>query len=280
MFDAPLVTIVTPSLNQVAFLEETIQSVIQQDYPHIEYIIVDGGSTDGSVDIIRTHQQHLKYWVSEPDKGQSNAINKGFAQATGAIFSWLNSDDLLAPSAVRIATHFLSVYPEIGLAYGDRLHIDAKRNVVGVLRCPSHDNGMFKKNITLPQESTFFRRNVFDSVGGLDEDLHFSMDFDLWCKIARVSRMRHIPTFMGYFREHGVAKSVTFHDVSKDAHNSFRVEHQRVFQRHFGKKVPSALMMQWYRLGRQFRLLLEQKSNSYRQAKRNIRRLTATELIG
>jgi len=276
----PMVSIVTPSFNQTQFLEETILSIIRQDYPNIEYIIIDGGSTDSSVDIIRKYEKQIAHWVSEPDEGQSNAINKGFAKAKGSIFAWLNSDDILAPSAVRIAVYFLAQNPEVGLVYGDRLHIDAKGNVVGFNRCPSHNPGMFKRNFTLPQEATFFRRDIFEKVGGLDEGLHFSMDFDLWCKMSKVTCMLHVPAFMGYFREHETAKSVGFHDVSKDRHDKYHKEHERVFQRHFGSKIPSPFMMRWFRLLRQFRLLLEYRSGTYKEEKRLIRRLTSNNLVG
>jgi glycosyltransferase involved in cell wall biosynthesis len=273
MTKSPLVTIVTPSFNQAQFLEKTIRSVIRQDYPHIEYIVIDGGSTDGSVDIIKKYEKHIAYWVSEPDNGQSNAINKGFAKARGSILAWLNSDDLLAPSAVRIAAHYLSLNPDIGLVYGNRLHIDRKGNVVGINRCPTHDQNMFKKNFTIPQETAFFRREIFEAVGRLDESLHFAMDFDLWCRVAKVTRMHHAPAFMGYFREHAAAKSVAFHDILDSVSDKYQEEHARVFRNHFNHDLPSPLMMKWYRLLRQLKILLEQKSTSRRQEMQMLRQL-------
>ena len=204
-----LVSIVTPSLNQGQFIDQTLASVAAQDYASIEHLVVDGGSTDGTLDTLRKYEAHLAHWLSEPDRGQSHAINKGFARATGRVFAWLNSDDLLLPSAVRIAVDYLERYPEVGLVYGDRVHIDAKGNVVGVNRCPRHDPHMFRNDVTLPQETCFFRREVLEAVGGHDEDLHFAMGLpDLWIRIGRLSTMRHIPMFLGVFRDHGLAKSV------------------------------------------------------------------------
>jgi len=118
MNEYPLVTIVTPSYNQADYLERTILSVLNQDYPRIEYIVIDGGSTDASIDIIKKYEDRIAFWISEPDNGQSHAINKGFKHATGEIFNWLNSDDVLMPSATTIAVHYLTTYPQYGMVYG------------------------------------------------------------------------------------------------------------------------------------------------------------------
>jgi glycosyltransferase involved in cell wall biosynthesis len=267
----PLITIVTPSFNQAQFLEKTIRSVLDQDYPYVEYIVIDGGSTDGSVDIIKKYEKNIAYWVSEPDTGQSNAINKGFAKATGVIFAWINSDDLISPSAVTLAVHHLLSNPAIGAVYGDRLHIDAKDNVVGIRRLPSHDSAMFRRNFTLPQETVFFRREIFEHVGGLDERLHFAMDFDLWCKMNRVTHMRHIPAFMGYFREHDTAKSVVVNRSKESESLKYQREHEEVYRSHFGASLPSPAKMHWYRFRRRLSLLIEQRSDAHRQEVLNIR---------
>ncbi len=127
----PLVSIITPSRNQAPFLEATIQSVLAQDYPEIEYLVIDGDSTDGSLDIIKRYQKRLAYWVSEPDLGQTDAINKGFAHAQGEIFAWLNSDDLLLPGAITRAVNYLVTHPETGMVYGDADFIDETGRVIG-----------------------------------------------------------------------------------------------------------------------------------------------------
>jgi len=264
MTKLPLITIVTPSFNQGHFLEATIQSVLRQDYPHIEYIIIDGGSTDGSVAIIKKYEKHVAYWISEPDSGQSNAINKGFAKATGEILAWLNSDDVLMPSAVGIAAHYLTRHSANGVVYGDRLHIDAKGNIIGINQCPSHNTSMFKRKYTLPQETVFFRKEVFEKVGGLDESLHFAMDFDLWCKMSKVTKMMHIPFFLGCFREHETAKSVAVHNLNGQVTGRYLQEHQAVYRKHFSSSLPSPIMMKWYRLLRHLNLIREQRSKTYR----------------
>lgn len=127
----PLVSIITPSFNQAEFLEATIQSVLGQDYPRIEYSIVDGGSTDGSVDVIKAYEQRLAWWVSEKDQGQTDAINKGFARAKGEILAWINSDDTYNPGAVGSAVKYLMEHPEIALVYSDCNYINEKGEVIG-----------------------------------------------------------------------------------------------------------------------------------------------------
>ncbi|HOW91535.1 MAG TPA: glycosyltransferase family 2 protein, partial [Anaerolineaceae bacterium] len=119
MSELPLVSIVTPSFNQVDYLEETMRSVLEQDYPRVEYIVIDGGSTDGSVEIIRKYADRLAYWVSEKDRGQTDAVNKGYAVAKGSILGWLNSDDTYKPGAISAAVEFLVNHPQFGLVYGD-----------------------------------------------------------------------------------------------------------------------------------------------------------------
>jgi len=279
MCDLPLVTIVTPSLNQAQFLEDTMLSVMAQDYTAVEYIVMDGGSSDGSVEIIRRYQDRLAYWVSEPDTGQSSAINKGFAHGTGTILGWLNADDLLAPSAVSIVARFFEAEPDVGLVYGDRVEIDAKGKTIRYLRCPPHDPEMFRKDVTLPQETVFFRREVFKAAGGLDEGLHFAMDLDLWCKIARVARMRHIPTFLACFRRHVRSKSVVYGAAEDATHRRYHEERELVMKRHFGRKLPGPLERRSYHWRRKAALYLEATSAQHRADLKVIARLR-TEPFG
>jgi glycosyltransferase involved in cell wall biosynthesis len=271
--DLPLVSIITPSFNQAPFLEATIESVLAQDYPNIEYLIMDGGSTDGSVEIIRKHEDHLACWTSERDNGQTSAIRKGFDRATGSIFAWLNSDDLLAPSAVRIVVDLLRRLPDVGVVYGDRLHIDAKGNVIGINRMPAFYPAMFARNITLPQETVFFRRGVYELVGGLDETLRFSLDFDLWVRMSAVTNFRHVPAFLGSFREHTTSKSVAFHSEGNRDGDRYLEEHARVLRWHFGRPLPTPAQTKWNRLRHKARLLIEQMSQSRRDQVARIRGL-------
>ncbi len=209
----PLVSIVTPSYNQARFLEQTIQSVLNQDYPHIEYIIVDGGSTDGSVDIIRRYADRLAWWVSEPDRGQTDAINKGFARARGQIFAWLNSDDTLEPHAVREAVAYLQAHPEVGLVYGDANFIDEEGRVIGRYPAAQTDYRRLRRGyVHIPQPAAFFRASLWHQVGPLDPSFYFAMDYDLWVRIARISRLQYVPRVWANYRIHGDAKTMRADD--------------------------------------------------------------------
>lgn len=180
----PRVSIVTPSYNQAQFIEETIRSVLLQGYPDLEYIIIDGGSTDGSVEIIRKYAPWLAYWVSEPDRGQSHAINKGFAQATGEIVAWLNSDDVYRPAVLREVAIQFAIHTECGLIYADSCFIDENSQVTKSIETAQYDlESLVLSHVYLPQQSTFVRARVLTEVGLLDEDLHYAMDFDLWLRV-------------------------------------------------------------------------------------------------
>lgn len=228
----PKVTIVTPSFNQARYLEKAILSVLNQDYPHIEYIIIDGGSTDGSVDIIKKFQHRLAYWVSEPDRGQSDAINKGFKLATGQIFNWLNSDDLLMPSAVRIAVHHLMENPDIGMVYGNRIIIDEEGNFLSLTQVPSYNAAISRHHLEIPQETAFLRSELWSRVDGVDEELKFCMDYDLFVKLSKIAQFYHIPFVLGAYRKHSLSKTVMYSGAFKKAR---REEAGKVYRRHYLK---------------------------------------------
>jgi len=237
MLELPLVSIVTPSYNQAKFLEETIISVLRQDYPRLEYIIIDGGSTDGSVEIIKKYESKLAYWISEKDRGQTHAIIKGFAKARGSILGWLCSDDLLEPSMVSTSVHFLSTYSQAGMTFGDRVRIDEKGNIYSLQRFPAFKKWFLAWGFSIPQETTLFQRKVYEAAGGLDESLQMAMDFDLWCKISMISSIMHIPAYLGRFRRHASNKSSEFsRQMNKNAFLEGRpFEYAGVFRKHFGK---------------------------------------------
>jgi glycosyltransferase involved in cell wall biosynthesis len=211
--DEPLVSIVTPSFNQARFLEATIQSVLSQDYPHVEYLIVDGGSEDGSLEIIERYSDRLAWWVSEPDLGQTDAINKGLAHAQGDILAWLNSDDAYLPGAIAEAVAFLQANPETGMVYGDADLIDERGHVIGRFPARQTDyRGLRRGYVHIPQQAAFFRADLWRRVGPLDPSFYFAMDYDLWVRLAKVTTLKYHPRKWANFRLHGQAKSLAADD--------------------------------------------------------------------
>ncbi len=209
----PLVSIVTPSRNQGRFLEATIQSVLSQDYPRIEYIIVDGGSTDGSVDVIRNHAPQLSWWVSEPDDGQTDAINKGFSHAHGEILAWLNSDDTYEPGAVTAGVRALQACADCGMIYGGAHYIDERGRIVGTFPAAQTDYIRLRQGyVHIPQQAAFFRASLWKTLGPLDTSFYFAMDYDLWLRIAGRTQVKYIPQIWANFRLHTAAKTIAADD--------------------------------------------------------------------
>ncbi|MBU2609512.1 MAG: glycosyltransferase [Chloroflexi bacterium] len=205
----PLVSILTPSFNQAQFLEATLRSVLEQDYPNLEYIIVDGGSTDGSLDIIRRYAHRLAWWVSEADKGQTDALNKGFARANGEILAWLNSDDTYEPHAVAEAVEFLQSRPEVGLVYGDANFIDQDGRLIGRFPAAQTDYRRLRRGyVHIPQQAAFFRADLWKKVGPLDPSFYFAMDYDLWVRLAAQAPVQYTPRTWANFRLHSQGKTV------------------------------------------------------------------------
>jgi glycosyltransferase involved in cell wall biosynthesis len=183
----PVVSIVTPSYNQVQFLEEAILSVLSQDYPHIEYIIIDGGSTDGSIEVIRSFQDRLNYWVSEPDSGQSEAINKGWKRSSGDIIAWLNADDTYCPGAIRTVADIFRQAPDTVLVHGAAQTYDKDGQTPLFISRP-YDMDPYEMLASCggvtTQPSVFMRRTVLDEIGYLNWDLHYVMDWEYWIRIG------------------------------------------------------------------------------------------------
>ena len=204
----PLVTIVTPSYNQAEYLEQTINSVLGQDYPNLEYMIVDGGSTDGSLEIIRKYADRLAWWVSEPDKGQADAINKGLSRATGKYVAWLNSDDLYLPGTIQKAVETLEKFPETGLAYGNLLSINARGEHVNTLRYQQYALEDLLAFFIIGQPTVFMRRNVLEKVGYLSEEYHYLLDHQLWLRITVETGMKFVPRLWAAARYHPTAKNI------------------------------------------------------------------------
>ena len=201
-----LVSIITPSFNQAAYLEQTILSVLGQDYPRIEYIVIDGASTDGSVDVIRKHESKLAYWVSEKDRGQADAINKGFARATGDIMAWLNSDDYYLPGAVSAAAKVFEENPDVAMVYGNMLAVDEHGKIFNTLsyrQLTLEDLLCFQ---IIGQPAVFMRRAALDDLR-LEPSFHLLLDHHLWIQIAQRGRILHVPQTWAAARYHAEAKN-------------------------------------------------------------------------
>ena len=234
-----LVSIVTPSLNQGRYLREALESVRAQTHSPIEHIVVDGGSTDGSVDILREYADVR--WESEPDRGQSHALNKGFATATGKVFGWLNADDAYLPDAVASAVVALESAPA-ALVYADVERVNDDRVNPRRIRSRStwdlwtelnDGNGIFSPSV-------FFTRAAFESVGGVDESLHLTMDYDLWLRIGKRFPLRYVDEVWSIQRQHDAAKSIAESEA-------FWPERIAVSRRHGGRLVSPLLIRRYVR---------------------------------
>jgi glycosyltransferase involved in cell wall biosynthesis len=205
----PKITIVTPSFNQGHFLQKTIESVLNQNYPNLEYFIMDGGSTDNSVDIMSQYDDQITKWVSEPDRGQSDAINKGFQMATGELCAWVNSDDLLLPGCLtKVATAYLANNsPDI--IHSNCIYIDRDGLIVKAVRTPRQTYFFAQRGVwSITEPSVFYRTDRLRQVGYLDLNYRLSMDLDLWIRLLQQNCVFvHIPEYLGAFRWHEASKS-------------------------------------------------------------------------
>jgi len=209
MIEQPLVSIVTPSYNQSAYIEATIRSVLSQDYPHVEYWIIDGGSTDGSLEIIEKYADRLTGWLSEPDEGQGDAINKGFRRTSGEIMAWINSDDLYRPQAIQNAVRVLRAHPQVGLVYSDVDSIDANGERFNRMHYDQWQLADLMAFKILGQPSVFFRRSVWEAAGGLDASYHYLLDHHLWLRMALNTQLMYVPgQVWSAARMHAGAKNV------------------------------------------------------------------------
>jgi glycosyltransferase involved in cell wall biosynthesis len=196
-------------LNQGRFIEETIQSVLSQNYPNLEYIVIDGGSTDSTIDVLRKYEKRL-HWISEKDKGQSEAINKGIRISRGEILAWLNSDDTYLPGAISKAVDYLEMNLDVMMVYGEGYLIDEKGGLKGRFHAtqPFELSALINVRDFILQQTVFLRRRVVQEVGMLDEELHFGMDWDYWIRIGKKFKVSYIPEYLANLREYPEAKSL------------------------------------------------------------------------
>ena len=254
----PKISIITPSYNQGQYLEETILSVIDQDYKNMEYIIIDGGSTDNSVDLIKKYEQHLTYWVSEKDTGQSEAINKGFKLASGDIICWLNSDDILMPDSLNMIADCFEKNKDIMLINGNAVLIDEHSNILTDHFILKQKDWYAKKGIFyLSQPSMFWKRQIFDAVGYLKEDFHASMDREFLIRIFKkgynIGQMNKI---LAGFRIH--SKSKSYKGSERIPYKRDLVELQKLYGDKYGSK-PKIFYKLIYRLEKLYKGIYFQK---------------------
>jgi GT2 family glycosyltransferase len=203
------ISIVTPSFNQARFLALTLASVAVQAIEDCEHIVVDGGSSDGSVELIRQAAGRLTWWVSERDAGQADAVNKGFIRATGDVLGYLNGDDCLLPGSLAVVSRYFDDHPEVDVIYGNRILVDDEDRLIGSWIMPPHQRGAYAWIDFVPQETMFWRRRLWEKVGGrLDDSMHFALDWSLIGRFASAgARMARIPRFLAAFRVHGAQKT-------------------------------------------------------------------------
>ncbi|MGB9763596.1 MAG: glycosyltransferase family 2 protein [Minisyncoccia bacterium] len=221
----PKISIVTPSYNQAEFLERTILSVLNQNYPNLEYIIIDGGSTDGSVEIIKKYEKYLSYWVSEKDRGQAHALNKGFEKATGDLVGWQNSDDIYLPGAFRKVAEVYRNNPNYDVYFGNIYFIDEEDNIIRDLRFVKFSPfSLIYEGTVLANQAVFLNKKIFKKYGYLDENYKFAMDYEFWVRI-RYAKFYFIREFLGSFRLHKEAKTSKIKDIGMEEHNKVLIKY-------------------------------------------------------
>jgi len=226
MREPPLVTVVTPVYNLANYVEETVRSVLTQDYPRIEYIVMDGGSTDGTLDILRIYSGRLKL-VSQPDRGTADAVNRGFRLSRGDIFTFLNADDTYQPGAVRAAAEYLAAHPAAGGVYGEAQWIGADGSVIGRYPTRDFDPEALRQECFICQPACFMRREVFERAGMLDARLLYAFDYDLWIRISRFTRLERINRLLANSRMRRDNKT-----LGRRRH--VLLENMKVLKRHYG----------------------------------------------
>jgi glycosyltransferase involved in cell wall biosynthesis len=254
----PRITLVTPSYQHASFLERTLRSVLDQNYPNLEYIVLDGGSTDGTLEILHKYQSRLSYWHSEKDAGQSAAINYGLRMAHGEIVGWLNSDDTLAPRALwQIAARYARE-PDVDLLYGHTWLIDEHdrtlRRLVSV-QTNAEELTQYTANL-FSQPGTTWRRRLHDRIGFLDESLQYTMDCDFWIRAARHSKMRCVPIHLGNLRLHSGTKTAS-------QNGPMQIEMNKVVAR-YRTIEPAAHDERMFRMRRRLRILRDPRNWAYR----------------
>jgi glycosyltransferase involved in cell wall biosynthesis len=205
----PKVSIVTPSYNQGRYVARTVRSVLLQDYPNLEYIFLDGGSTDATMAEVEPYLKRFAYWRSGRDGGQADAVQEGLRRASGDVMAYLNSDDLLAPGTVSRVVRFFERHPRVDAVYSNRVVIDENDRIVSTWLLPPHSNYLISRWDLLPQETCFWRRDLFERAGNVDPSMAFALDYDLFVRYMMAGQFARLNAFLGAFRRHGASKTVS-----------------------------------------------------------------------
>jgi len=263
----PRISIVTPSYNQGQFLEKTILSVLNQQYPNLEYMVLDGGSSDNSVEIIKRYTDKLAYWQSKPDCGQADAIAQGFAMSTGDVLGWLNSDDLLLPGALLVAGKTFSNVQRCITVTGRCVRIDGNGCPFTVLVPRKKSwHGMLIWGHGLSQPATFWRRDAYEEVGGIDVSMKFSFDYDLFVRLRKLGNIEILPNYLAGFRVHPLSKTSTMRSTAF-------AEHRMVIKRYRNSKLFPLNLFKLLTLARIYLLLQIRDKIVWQRDKQQIRRL-------
>ncbi len=256
MHKPPRITIVTPSFNQGRFLARTIESVIAQEYDNLEYIIVDGGSTDESPEILRRYANKLTHWISEPDHGQADAIMKGFRMSTGDIMAWLNSDDLLLPHSLATVATYFTQSNDTQMIYGDIVVINERDQFLEIVKqIPVRFETLLYGGYIINQEAVFWRRALYEKVGGLNTSLRYALDYDLWVRMAKHTKPHHVPTILSAFRRHQLQKSSRMDRYNLEKHAIQQELRKRLGEGQLAFALKSGLWRTFLSLNRQARRL-------------------------
>jgi glycosyltransferase involved in cell wall biosynthesis len=283
MMNYPKISIITPSYNQGQFLEATIQSVLSQNYPNLEYIIIDGGSTDGSVEIIQKYADHLKFWCSEPDGGQYDAINRGFSHATGEIMAWLNSDDMYFPWAFRTVASIMSALPEVEWLTNSNCGIWDWEGFCGdISKIPGYSREAFLDGRYLvsdrnainwiQQESTFWKRGLWERIGGyISTEFKLASDFDLWSRFYAHADLYGTSSLLGGFRSQNTQRSRQIEEYISEAQKSLE-QMRNICNWKSNPQKETAFHLRLHKTPKVKELITNSQSLSY-QGKRVVRKL-------
>ncbi len=228
----PKVSIVTPSYNQGQYVARTVRSVLMQDYPDLEYLFLDGGSTDGTMAEVEPYLKRFAYWRSERDDGQAGAVQEGLRRASGDVMAYLNSDDVLAPGTVSRVVRFFERHPRVDAIYSHRVVIDENDRIMSTWLLPPHSSYLISRWDLLPQETCFWRRKLFERAGNVDPSMAFALDYDLFVRYMRAGRFARLNAFLGAFRRHSASKTV----AQMDSIGKAEIE---VVMRRYGIRVGS-----------------------------------------